>query len=427
MIRKLLPILGITFIDIVGFSMLIPMLPYFVTHFGASAFVVGLLMATFSLCQLLSAPIWGYVSDRIGRKTVLIISQIGATIGWAMLGLAPPIAGALSIAPIAVVFFARVLEGVSGGNISITQAYVADLVVPHERSRAFGLIGAMFAAGMVFGPAGGGILYARFGFATPFLVAAGLQFLTLLLTMAMLPESRVREKDKKRIGASPLDAMARFAATLYSGFLKPRLARLLVQKLAISLALYGWFAVFALYLARQLGFTLANTDYLFSIFAVFNVFMNAFVVGRVSERVGDRTMSNVGLASLVAGYALVPFVHDLALLATSMILFSFGMALTNTGITALISNVASDSEQGEVLGQSSSLDSLSGVLAPPVSTALLTAFGPRLAGVESLTLAAVALLIGVRNARGDAYADQPSDEAAVKLACDAETVEIVRG
>ena len=146
MIRKLLPILGVTFIDIVGFSMLIPMLPYFVTHFGLSPLFVGLLFATFSFCQLVSAPVWGNVSDRIGRKMVLIISQIGATIGWAMLGLAPNIAAALALAPIGVIFAARILEGVSGGNISITQAYVADLVEPRERSRAFGLIGAMFAA-----------------------------------------------------------------------------------------------------------------------------------------------------------------------------------------------------------------------------------------------------------------------------------------
>src|SRR5665213_2506978 len=119
MIRKLLPFLGITFIDIIGFSMLIPMLPYFVTHFGASAFAVGILFATFSLCQFISAPLWGHAYDRIGRKRVLIISQIGATFGWAMLAFAPTIGW---------VFVARILEGVSGGNISITQAYVADLV-----------------------------------------------------------------------------------------------------------------------------------------------------------------------------------------------------------------------------------------------------------------------------------------------------------
>jgi DHA1 family tetracycline resistance protein-like MFS transporter len=391
MIRKLLPILGVTFIDIVGFSMLIPMLPYFVTHFGASPYVVGLLVATFSFCQFVSAPLWGSVSDRIGRKRVLIISQIGATIGWAMLGLAPNIAAALSLAPIAVVFVARALEGVSGGNISITQAYVADLVEPRERSRAFGLIGAMFGAGMVFGPAGGGLLYSRYGFAVPFLVAAALQFATLIVTIVMLPESRARRDDQDRFAI----------AALLASFGKPRLGRILWQKLAIALALYGWFAVFALYLQRQLGFSLAQTDYLFSIFAIFNVFMNVVMVGRVSARLGDRWMSNVGLTSLVAGFAVVPFVHNLVLLSALMLLFAFGMALTNTGITALISNAASDRDQGMVLGTSSSLDSLSGILAPPVSTGLLSGFGSPFAGVESLVLAGLALLMGLRSARGE--------------------------
>jgi DHA1 family tetracycline resistance protein-like MFS transporter len=419
-IRKLLPILGITFIDIVGFSMLIPMLPYFVTHFGLSAVVVGILFATFSFCQLVSAPLWGYVSDRLGRKMVLIISQIGATIGWAMLGLAPNIAAAVAVAPIGVVFAARIVEGVSGGNISITQAYVADLVAPRERARAFGFISAMFAAGMVFGPFSGGILYQHFGFATPFLVAAGLQFITLVLTITMLPESRARLKDESRMG---LDAIV-------GSFLKPQLARLLWQKLAIALALYGWFAAFALFLQRQLGFNLTETDYLFSIFAVVNVVMNAVVVGRVSARLGDRSMSNVGLACLAAGFALVPFVgHSLALVATALLLFGFGMALANTGITALISNAASDREQGTVLGTSSSLDSLSGILAPPASTGMLGAFGPRFAGVESFTFASIALAMGLLNARRDqiyAHDDRVrarGGDGAATLTAEVETVD----
>jgi DHA1 family tetracycline resistance protein-like MFS transporter len=394
MIRKLLPILGITFIDIVGFSMLIPILPYFVTHFGASALAVGLLFATFSFCQLVSAPLWGYVSDRIGRKTVLIVSQIGATIGWATMGFVPIIALRLGVAAIVVIFAARVIEGVSGGNISITQAYVADLVEGKDRARAFGLIGAMFAAGMVFGPFGGGLLFARFGFAAPFLAASGLQLLTLLLTITMLPESRARPDDPEPVGLGQLLA----------AFGRPRLSRILWQKLAISLGLYGWFAVIALYLQRQMGFSLPQTDYFYSIFAAFNVLCNAVLVGRISAALGDRTMSNAGLASLLAAFAMVPFVHNLPLLAAVMLLFSFGMALTNTGITALISNAASDREQGTVLGTSSSLDSLSGIVAPPVSTGLLAAYGPRFSGIESVAMVAVALVMGLAQRRGERHA-----------------------
>jgi MFS transporter, DHA1 family, tetracycline resistance protein len=382
MIRKLLPILGVTFIDIIGFSMLIPMLPYFVTHFGVSPFVVGVLFGTFSLCQLVTAPLWGHVSDRFGRKRVLIVSQIGATIGWAMLAFAPGIG---------LVFVARIIEGISGGNISITQAYVADLVEPKDRSRAFGLIGAMFGAGMIFGPLGGGLLFARFGFAAPFLAAAALQLATLVITIVMLPESRTRPDGEEHVGLREI----------LTSFQKPRLSRILWQKLAISLGLYGWFAVIALYLQRQLGFSLTQTDYFFSLFAVFNVFVNVFLIGRISAWLGDRTMSNVGLLSLAGAFASLPFVHDLAILSLTMIFFSFGMALVNTGITALISNAASDREQGTVLGASSSLDSLSGILAPPVSTGLLAGFGPAFAGIESLSFVTLALVMGLANARGE--------------------------
>ena len=365
--------------------MLIPMMPYFVTHFGASAFVVGLLFATFSLCQFLSAPLWGIISDRLGRKTVLIVSQIGATIGWAMLGLAPDIAVALSLAPIAVVFAARILEGISGGNISITQAYVADLVEAKDRARAFGLIGAMF-AGDGLRPRG----------RRPALCALRLRGTVPRCGRPAVSHAPPNDRDAPGIRARPDEEDRLSVQSLVECFGQPRLARVLWQKLAIALALYGWFGVFALYLQRQVGFSLAKTDYFFSVFAVFNVFMNVVMVRRVSAQLGDRRMSNLGLAALVAGFALVPFVHELVLLSATMLLFSLGMALTNTGITALISNTASDREQGMVLGASSSLDSLSGILAPPVSTGLLSGYGPRVAGVESLVMASVAFVLGIR-------------------------------
>ena len=379
MIRKLLPILGITFIDIVGFSMLLPIMPYFVTHFGMSAVFVGILLSTFSLCQLISGPIWGNVSDRIGRKRVLIISQIGATIGWAMLAFAPTITW---------VFIARIIEGVSGGNIGITQAYVADLVAPKERSRAFGYIGATFAAGMVFGPAAAGLLFGKFGFAAPFLAASALQFLTLMLTMFFLPESRAKKDDDE-----PHVGLHEIAGT----FVNPRYRPLLLQKLALSLAMYGWFAVIALYLAGQLHFDVSDTTIYFSIFAVINLAINGFGVGKTSSRLGDRLMSTLGLGLLVLAFAAVPFTHNVAVLTIVMVFFATGMAFANNGLTAMISNAATDREQGTVLGVGSSLDSLSGILAPPVSTGLLARYGPGYAGAEPLVLAVVALILGIRN------------------------------
>ncbi len=373
--RRLIPILGITFVDIIGFSMLIPMLPYFVTHFGAKPFVVGLLFATFSLCQLLSAPLWGNISDHIGRKFVLVTSQIGATIGWTMLAFSPNIVW---------VFAARIVEGVSGGNIGITQAYVADLVAPKERARAFAMIGATFGAGMVFGPAIGGVLFLKYGFKTPFLTAAGLQVLTLLLTLAFVPESRRRGQH---------DIVGLRKALL--SFRKVVIARALLQRLALSLGLYGWYAVIALYLQRQLAFTLTRTDFFFAAFATVSVVMNAGAVGGVSRRTGDRRMSNIGLASLFLSFVALAFVHSIALMAGVMVLFAFGSALSQNGITAIISNAVDDREQGTVLSVGSSLDSLSGIVAPPISTGLLGAAGAAAAGAEPALCVLACLVMGL--------------------------------
>lgn len=377
MIRKLLPILGITFIDIVGFSILIPTLPYFVTHFGMAPFVVGVLASVFSLCQLISGPIWGNVSDRIGRKWVLIISQIGAIVGWLMLAFAQSIL---------VVFIARIVEGTSGGNIGVTQAYVADLVEPKERSRAFGLIGAMFGAGMFFGPVIGLPVFAKFGFAGVFVAAAALQFVTLLMTVFMLPESHSKPAaDEEKVGLRDV------FATFGNRAMRP----ILLQKAALSMSLYGWYLVIALYFKSQLGFGLIQTFYAFSAFALIGVFMNVVAIGKVSERTGDYRMANWGMASLILSFALVPFVHVIWMMAIVMLLFAFGQSLGNAGITAQISNTASKREQGTVLGVSSSLDSAAGITSPLLSTGIFSRCGSGYAGAEPLAFAVLGLLIGI--------------------------------
>jgi DHA1 family tetracycline resistance protein-like MFS transporter len=378
MIKKLFPILGITFVDILGFSILIPTLPYFVTHFGMAPWVVGVLASVFSLVQLISGPIWGNVSDRIGRKGVLIISQIGATIGWVMLAFAPSIL---------MVFVARVVEGASGGNIGVTQAYVADLVEPKERSRAFGLIGAMFGCGMVFGPLIGSFTFGKFGFPGPFLAAAALQVVTLAITILMLPESRSKAQREDGEAVRLRDVVA----TLRNPHFRP----ILLQKSALSMALYGWYLVIALYFAGQLGFGQRETDYAFSAFALVGVFMNVFAVHNVSERTGDYRMTNLGICALVVGFALVPFVHNLWAMALVMVFFAFGQSLANSGISATMSNAASEREQGTVLGVGSSLDSAAGILAPPISTGIFSRYGPGFAGVESLAFSLLALAIGI--------------------------------
>jgi DHA1 family tetracycline resistance protein-like MFS transporter len=383
LVLRLLPILGITFIDIFGFSILIPIVPLFAQHFGASDLVIGLLFTSFSAFQFIAGFIWGRVSDLIGRKSVLIISQIGATGGWIMLAFAHTLP---------TVFIARIIEGASGGNISVTQAYVADKVEPAQRSRAFGLVGAAFAAGMVFGPLIGAPLYNTYGFPAPFLFAAALQIITLVLTIFMLPESRTAEERSK---------VATFADILGS-LTHGKIAPLLWQQWMYSLALYAMFAVFSLFFKATLHFEVTQIYYLFAGFAVTNVVFQGFVVGPLSEALGNRRCSNLGLALAVVGFCAAPFVHDLLSAALMMLPFSAGMALARPTLSSLITDRTPDNQRGVILGTGSSLDSVSGMIMPPVSTGLLGLYGPAFVSAPSALFSLISLAMGLIAARKEA-------------------------
>ena len=319
-----------------------------------------------------------------------MVSQLGATIGWVMLAFAHTLG---------MVFLARIVEGTSGGNISVTQAYVADLVEPSKRGRAFAFVGAAFSAGFVLGPAFGGLLLNRFGFSAPFLAAAAFQFATLLLTIFMLPESRSRDPEARTptfadVGRSLAD---------------PRVSPVLLQSWAFSLGLYAWFSVFALLVQAALHFDAASTSFMMAAFGVLSVFMQLVVVGRVYDAVGDRVGSNIGIALAVCGFASVPFIHTVPTLLPTIVLFASGMALARPGISSLLSARAPVDQRGAILGTASSLDNLSGVLMPPVSTGILGRYGPSWAGVTSLFFSTIALAMGlVAQRREAAEAVQPT-------------------
>jgi DHA1 family tetracycline resistance protein-like MFS transporter len=382
-ILRLLPILGITFIDIFGFSMLLPLLPFFVKHFGAPDVAVGVVAATYSLAQLIAGPLWGNISDRIGRKAVLIVSQIGATIGWTMLGFAPTLGWVIA---------ARAVEGFSGGNIGVTQAYIGDLVEPARRGRAFALLGAAFSLGFVFGPALAGWLYARYGFAMPFFVAAGLQLLTLLLTIVLLPESRRGATEEAKNAATP--------RAIVSELSDLRVAPVLWLRLVYVCGIYGWFGIMALVLHVQLGWGVPQLSTVFAIFGLFQAALQIFAIGRSVEHSGNRTSTNRGFALLVLAFALVPFATNPLVTIALLVLFGVGMSLENAAFPGLASEVAPDDRRGTVLGVFSGLDSLAGFVMPPLTTAVLGTFGVTPADAIVVGLLALALAIGLLQARG---------------------------
>jgi DHA1 family tetracycline resistance protein-like MFS transporter len=381
MLTRILPILGVTFIDILGFSILLPILPYFVKSFGASDVVVGALFSTFAACQFIAGPVWGNVSDRIGRKKVLIVSQVGASAGWFMLAFAHTIGA---------VFLARIIEGLSGGNISVTQAYIADLVEPAQRGRAFSYLGASFSAGIVFGPVLGGVLLERYGFSAPFLAAAALQVLTLGLTIFMLPESRTGG-----------DSHAAGLRQIWSSLTDPRIGPVLLQLWAFSLSLYAWFGVYALLLQAALGFTASQTSFFFAGFGALSVVIQVGPGPRLIERLRSRLSSTIGIAATLAAFALVPFIHTIPSMLPTFALFAFGMAVARPSLASILTDHTPESQRGTILGVSSALDNLSGVAMPPVSTAILGRYGAPWAGVASAFFALLALLMGLNAQRNE--------------------------
>src|SRR3712207_1474474 len=176
----LVPIFLIVFIGLLGFGIILPLLPLYAETFGASPFTVGVLIASYSLMQLVATPYLGALSDRTGRRPVLIISQVGTVVSFILLGLANSLP---------LLFLARILDGISGGNISTAQAYISDITDEDGRAKAYGLIGAAFGLGFILGPALGGLLSQGENHHIPAFVAAGISLLSLLLTVFVLPES----------------------------------------------------------------------------------------------------------------------------------------------------------------------------------------------------------------------------------------------
>jgi DHA1 family tetracycline resistance protein-like MFS transporter len=307
----------------------------------------------------------------------LIISQIGATAGWAMLAFAPTLAW---------VFVARIVEGISGGNISVTQSYVADRVEPAQRSRAFAYVGAAFSAGFVLGPVAGGILLDRFSYREPFLLAASLQVITLLVTIFFLPEQIVAKSER---GSS-----VSFGEIVRS-LRDPSLAPVLVQKLAYSLGLYAWFGVFALVIGRLLGFGPSQTSYFFAVFGATSIVFQLAVVGRLTDRLGARRTSNIGFAAACLFFVLMPFAREPIALFCLQVLLSFGMAVAGPTLAALLTDAAPVASRGSILGVGSSLEAMSGVTMPPLSTAVLQAFGPPWTAALSAAFCALALVLGL--------------------------------
>jgi DHA1 family tetracycline resistance protein-like MFS transporter len=361
--RKLLTLFLIVFIDLLGFSIILPLLPFYAETFSATPTQVGLLVASYAAAQLVGAPVLGRMSDRFGRKPVLLISLAGTFIGFLMLGFANSLA---------MLFASRILDGFTGGNISVAQAYVTDITDESNRAKGLGMLGAAFGLGFIIGPAVGGIL-SVYGFALPAFVAAGLSLVSILGVIIFLPESLSEEARKDLMNQT----RQRFSLeNLWKAINRPRVGPIYHVRFFYGLAFAIFQTIFPLYAQYKLGLDARGTGFVLTYVGILVVFVQGFLIGWLASRFNEYRL--VFLATLIMTVSLFAWAVAPNLLFVLVILapLAFAAGILNTLLNSTLSKAVYPEEVGGALGLSASLESLTRVISPAAGGFLLGSLGP---------------------------------------------------
>ena len=335
------------FIHLLGFGIIIPLLPYYAETYGATGLTVGLLTTSFSFSQFVFAPFWGRLSDRVGRRPILIGSLLLTGVSY----LVYAAAGSLAL-----LFASRILAGVAGAVLSTAQAYVADTTTPENRTKGMGLIGAAFGMGFIFGPAIGGVL-SRWGFAAPAYASASLALAAAVFAFLRLPESLPREA---RAGA----AARRSRTTLREALARPAVGTVLGLFFVATLCFSGMETILALFCQRFYGWGPHEIGYLFAYVGVVAASMQLGIVGALARRFGERALVRAGLALMGAAFVTAGLVPPLALFLLAMGAIAVASGLVTPSLSGLISIATPADEQGGILGVYQSLGSLARAAGP---------------------------------------------------------------
>jgi MFS transporter, DHA1 family, tetracycline resistance protein len=363
-------IFAIAFLTLMGGTIVMPVLPFIVRKYAqdpASVAVwIGILASSFSLCAFLSAPALGKLSDRVGRKPVLFVSLLGSAVGFVVLG----IGGALWV-----LLLGRVIDGLTAGNLGAMMSYVADVTPPEDRSKRFGLIGAVMSVGLMLGPAIGGALAAAFGATAPIYFGAAVMAITALLAIVILPETLADENRAATFSLSDTHPFKVIADT----FRHPDLRPLLLLVLLIGIPMAGTQANISVFAVDVVGFGPPQIGLLLSALGVINVIAQGGLVRVLVPRLGERRTVIVGLVGEGIGYAVLgvvgAIVHTPWLLAVGVLFWATAEATTTPTLTGLLSASVSGAEQGWLMGGLTSISSAARVIGPLLAGLLYAGLG----------------------------------------------------
>jgi multidrug resistance protein len=369
--KSVFTVLFITvFLDLLGFTIVIPYLFFYAQSLGASEFTFGLLLTSYSLMQFIFTPIWGRLSDRYGRRPILLISLFGSGISLLIFGLA---------SSIWLLFASRIVAGIMGSTINVAQAYVTDITAPEARLKSLGLLGAAFGLGFILGPAIGGTLSGLYGYAIPSFVASALAFANFILAYFRLPESRVFSENNAVKKESPMSLKEKGLYLLLAVFFSFTMAFVFMETT---------FAPFAQIVFHYGPF---ETGLLFFYIGIVSVITQAAMIPILSKKYVPQTLLLMGLVSLCFGLTGLALSTSLPGLLISTALMAFGGGLVNPSVSTLISLKSSAREQGESLGIGQSVSSLARVVSPSMGT-YVDEFGISF-GVRGLALYAASAII----------------------------------
>jgi DHA1 family tetracycline resistance protein-like MFS transporter len=366
----LIPIYGTTLADVLGYTLMIPLLPDLAARYHANYFTAGTLISVPAFCSMFAAPVWGRISDRLGRKSIILISQGVTLIGYAMMALS----GSLLW-----IFIARIVSGLGAGNVSAAQSYIADVTNVDQRDQAYALYGTVFGFAFIAGPVASALLM-RHGIQFPFYVAAALEFLNIAFTAALLPARFGRHKKEAAV-----NDILRVA-------IQPKIEFVLIRQLLFVFGVVYFLSGFALYLHASLGVGISRVAGLLAGAGIVGALVQVIVVSPLSHRFGERMTARVGFIALIVAYGFLFWVHGFAVFVAVLTLWAIGAAMVEPSIMALLSLRIPARQRGAIMGVGDSLNSIAMIVGPAASGAIIGA-DARLIGILPALATLVALVL----------------------------------
>lgn len=386
--RPLLVVFLVVFLDLVGAGILGPVIPYVVAPWRKDGLTVGLLALGFSAAQFLAAPLLGVLSDRFGRRPVLLFSLAGTAAGYFLFAWGPSLE---------VLFLARILDGITGGNISTAQAAIADVSSPKDRAKNFGLVGAAFGLGFIIGPAIGGAL-SKINLSAPALGAGVFSLLTLAVTAVLFRETLPPSGQAGRLKLSSINPLAQ----VVQGLKRPEFRPLLGAVFMLNIGLAALQTNFSVFTRDRFGFSASDNAWLLSFLGLTAALTQGLLLRKLAPLLGESVLAWTGSVIGAAGFLFVAMAGGAGMLYTSILLTALGFGLSGPSLTSLISRRATAEEQGLWLGTSQAWASMTRIIGPVLAGLLydrVSPASPYLSGALFSLIGALLAWIAIRGAR----------------------------